>query len=81
MPYTNEIHEEINVLLRFSKNSDHEGIKVHNTAASEVIAATERLFAKDLITQKDGGYLTPLGHEAADQAYALIQILTPPATC
>ncbi|MEH6578257.1 MAG: TIGR02647 family protein [Amphritea sp.] len=77
MSFTSNIHEEINVLLRFSKNSDHEGLKVRNSAAPELVSATGRLFDKGLITQKDGGYLTPLGHEAADQAYALLHILSP----
>lgn len=75
MPCNNQIQEEINMLIRFSQSSDHQGLKVHQDAAPELVEATRRLFAKDLITQMDGGYLTPLGHEAADQAHALLNIL------
>ncbi|MCV6612519.1 MAG: TIGR02647 family protein [Amphritea sp.] len=75
MPCNNQIQEEINMLIRFSQSSDHQGLKVHQDAAPELVSATRRLFDKDLITQMDGGYLTPLGHEAADQAHALLNIL------
>lgn len=75
MPYNDNIQEEINMLIRFSQTSDHQGLKVRNDAAPELVTATRRLFDKDLITQMDGGYLTPLGHEAADQAHALLNIL------
>ena len=79
MPLTNDIQEEINMLIRFSQSSDHQGLKVHqDTAASELVEATQRLFDKKLITLFDGGYLTPLGHEAADQAHALLNILNAP---
>ncbi|RTE65533.1 TIGR02647 family protein [Amphritea opalescens] len=76
MPYTNEIMEEINMLIRFSQSSDHQGLKVHHdVAAQALVDATQRLFDKKLITLFDGGYLTPLGHEAADHAHALMNIL------
>ncbi|BBB25562.1 TIGR02647 family protein [Amphritea japonica] len=76
MPCTNNIQEEINMLIRFSQSSDHQGLKVHqDTAAPELVQATQSLFDKKLITLFDGGYLTPLGHEAADQAHALLNIL------
>lgn len=78
MPCNSEIAEEINILVRFSQTSALQGIKVHANADPEVIAATARLFDKGLISQSDGGYLTPLGHEAADQAHSLLNILTPP---
>ena len=75
MPCNNHIQEEINMLIRFSQSSDHQGLKVRQDADPELVDATKRLFNKDLITQMDGGYLTPLGHEAADQAHALLNIL------
>lgn len=78
MPCNTEIAEEINVLIRFSQTSAHQGIKVHATAGQDTVAATARLFDKGLISQQDGGYLTPLGHEAAEQAHCLLNILTPP---
>ena len=51
------------------------GIKVHKTADQQVIDAVQRLFAKGLITQADGGYLTSLGLDAAEHAQALLTIL------
>jgi hypothetical protein len=30
-----------------------------------------------LVTQEDGGYLTTLGHEAAEQAQAVLSLLNP----
>jgi uncharacterized protein (TIGR02647 family) len=50
---------------------------VHKTAAPEIIAATKRLYDKGLVTQEDGGYLTSLGHEAAEQAQTVLNLLNP----
>ena len=75
MPYTNEIIEEVNILARYNLDTTQEGIKVHTNAAAEVLAATERLFSKGLISQQDGGYLTSLGREAAEHAQNLLTIL------
>ena len=78
MPYTKDIVDELNMLVRFNPESTQLGIKVHQHEASpEVVAATKRLFDKGLITQEDGGYLTYLGHEAAEQAQALLTLLRP----
>ncbi len=75
MPYTKDIVEEINILVRYNLSTTQEGIKVHKTAAPESIAATQRLFEKGLVTQEDGGYLTTLGHEAAEQAQMVLNLL------
>ena len=75
MPYSTELMDELNILMRFNLNSAQEGIKVHSTAEPAEIAATQRLFDKGLISQNDGGYLTGLGHTAAEHAQALVQIL------
>lgn len=75
MRITEAQRQEINVLLQFNLSSMQEGIKVHSDADPELIAATCRLFAKGLITQEDGGYLTSLGHTAAEHAQALHTIL------
>ncbi|WP_434735449.1 TIGR02647 family protein [Candidatus Accumulibacter necessarius] len=40
-----------------------------------IIAAAERLHAKGLLTQVDGGYLTSLGRDAAENAHAALTIL------
>ncbi len=76
MPYNEALMQELNVLNQFNLNTTQEGIKVHSSAKPEVIAATQRLFDKGLITQMDGGYLTPLGHDAAESSQMLITILT-----
>ena len=76
MPFNDHIMQELNVLNLFNLNTTQEGIKVHSSAKPELISATERLFNKGLITQKDGGYLTPLGHDAAESSQTLLTILT-----
>ena len=76
MPYTPELVHELNTLIRFDLDSGQHGIKVHKDADEAVKSATQRLHAKGLITQADGGYLTRLGREAAEHAHALLGILT-----
>lgn len=76
MKLTPELIEELEVLTLFNLNTTQEGIKVHSIAASGAIAATRRLYNKGLITQADGGYLTGLGHDAAEHVQKLITILT-----
>ncbi|TAN67195.1 MAG: TIGR02647 family protein [Methylobacter sp.] len=77
MPYTQDIVEELNILVRYNLSTTQEGIKVHKTATPETIAATHRLFEKGLVSQEDGGYLTHLGLETAKQAQAVLDILRP----
>jgi uncharacterized protein (TIGR02647 family) len=77
MPYTQDIVEELNILVRYNLSTTQEGIKVHKTAAPEIIAATKRLYDKGLVTQEDGGYLTNMGHEAAEQAQTVLNLLNP----
>ena len=77
MPYTQDLVDEINILVRYNLSTTQEGIKVHKTAAPESIAATKRLYNKGLVTQEDGGYLTSLGHEAAEQAQTVLNLLNP----
>ena len=74
--FSPELFEEVKVLGLFNLNTTQEGIKVHSNAAPEAIAATRRLHDKGLITQDDGGYLTSLGHDAAQHAQDLLTILT-----
>ena len=76
MPYTPDLVEELNTLIRFDLECGQHGIKVHKTADAEVIAAVQRLHAKGLITQIDGGYLTSLGREAAEHAQTTLGLLT-----
>lgn len=75
MPYSPEIIEELNVLARYNLDSIQEGIKVHASAAPEVIAATKRLFNKGLLSQADGGYLTDRGIATAEHAQSVLQVL------
>jgi uncharacterized protein (TIGR02647 family) len=77
MPYTQDLVDEMNILVRYNLSTTLEGIKVHKTAAPEIIAATKRLYDKGLVTQEDGGYLTSLGHEAAEQAQTVLNLLNP----
>ena len=75
MPCSPDIVEELNILARFNLDTMQEGIKVHSSAEAGVIAATERLFDKGLISQADGGYLTDLGRTAAEHVQDLLRIL------
>jgi len=77
MPYNQNLVDELNILIRYNLNTTLEGIKVHKTATTENIAATKRLFDKGLITHEDGGYLTSLGHDAAEQAQTVLNLLNP----
>jgi len=73
--YSSENIAELNVLMLFHDPSSLEGIKVHKEADPVVIAATRRLFDGGFITQHDGGYLTPLGVEAAELTQSLFTML------
>ena len=76
MSYTPELVAELEILALFNLDSSQEGLKIHQTAAPKAIAAAQRLFDKDLITQPDGGYLTSLGRDAAEHAQGLLTILS-----
>lgn len=41
-----------------------------------MVEAAKRLYAKGLVTQEDGGYLTYAGHQAVEHAKAALRILT-----
>ncbi|MBT3710489.1 MAG: TIGR02647 family protein [Gammaproteobacteria bacterium] len=77
MPYSADLIEEVNILARFNLSTTQEGIKIHSNAEQSTIDATQRLYDKGLITQPDGGYLTPLGHTAAEHIQGALTILTP----
>ena len=77
MAFTAEHLAELNLLSKFNLSSINEGIKVHShSAPEEAINAAQRLHAKGLITQKDGGYLTSLGSETAEHAQRLLSVLS-----
>lgn len=75
MPFTTDLVDELNTLVRFNPESTQTGLKVHTSADPTVIAATERLHAKGLLTQVDGGYLTTSGREVAEHAQAALKLL------
>lgn len=57
-------------------HSNMEGIKVHSDASPAVISAAQRLYAKGLVTEEDGGYLTYSGHQVVENAKTALRILT-----
>ncbi len=67
--------QEIELLNLFKLDNPQEGLKVHSDASPERVAAVKRLYQKDMTTLVDGGYLTPLGIQAAEHAHALLQLL------
>ncbi len=68
--------QELTVLALFNQNTFQEGLKVHGHEASkENVEATRRLFDKGLVTKEDGGYLTSLGKDAAEQLQDLKAML------
>ena len=75
MEIENKLVAEIRLLLKFP-DSTQEGLKIHHTAAVELIDAARRLHDKGLITQVDGGYLTELGQEALETAHQLLALMT-----
>ncbi len=80
MLFSQERIEELNMLVRFNMTSMQEGIKVHADADPLVIAATQRLYDKGILSQNDGGYLTDLGLEVVELADKLVRILNSSVT-
>jgi uncharacterized protein (TIGR02647 family) len=75
MSFTPELVAELELLSLYNLANTQEGLKVHQVAAPQAIAAAKRLHDKGLITQPDGGYLTSLGLDAAEHAQGLLIIL------
>ena len=67
--------DEIEVLQMFDLSSTQQGIKIHHNARNAVKQAAEKLFKQGLITQRDGGYLTDLGYEAAQHLQHALEII------
>lgn len=72
--------EEMNLLLQFDNATLANGIKVHSSAREEVVAACQNLFAKGLVSQSDGGYLTDAGIEALAHVQTLSSLMEPRKT-
>lgn len=75
MPISTEVAAELQILRMFDSANHQTGLKVHSNAAPELIAATRRLYEKQLITHVDGGYPTPLGSECCEHLQKLLHIL------
>ena len=57
MKLSAELIAEMEVLALFDLNNTQAGIKIHHEAEASRIEAAQRLHAKGLISQPDGGYL------------------------
>lgn len=75
MPFTLDLVDELNTLIRFDPGTARHAIKIRKTADPAVIAATRRLHSQGLLTQPDGGYLAGLGRDAAEAGHAASTIL------
>ena len=80
MSLTPELVAELEVLALFPLDSSQEGLQIHHTAAPKHIAAAQSLCAKELADQPDGGYLTSLGRDAAQNVQTVLTILKEPET-
>lgn len=76
MSLSKELINEIDLLMKFDLSSARVGLKVHSSADPDMIAAAKRLYAKELVEHEDGGFLTTLGHEAAEHLQAAKVILS-----
>lgn len=75
MKLNSDLVDEMDLLLKFDLSSARVGLKVHSNADPAVIAAAKRLYSKNLVEHEDGGFLTTLGHEAAEHLQAAHVIL------
>jgi uncharacterized protein (TIGR02647 family) len=81
MPFTTELTEELNLILKFPNKSLMQGLKIHKDAEPAMINAAQRLFDKGIVTQPDGGYLTDLGHDLAEHAQVVQSALNSNHCC
>ena len=70
-----QLLQEIELLMMFDPRNHLEGLKLHHDAEPAKIEAAKQLHELGIITQSDGGYLTPRGQEAAELAETLLSIL------
>lgn len=75
MLFNNDIMEEMNLLLQFDSATMGNGIKVHSNAREGLVIACQNLFAKGLVSQSDGGYLTDAGIEALAHVQTLASLM------
>ncbi|WP_026958572.1 MULTISPECIES: TIGR02647 family protein [Aliagarivorans] len=77
MPFSKDVLNELNLLLKFDASSQQTGIKVSSDAAPEMVAAAKGLFDKGLCTRDDGGYLTDLGNEVLNHLAHIDSVMAP----
>ena len=77
MRLSDEFIEELELLNLYELDDSFAGIKIHHEAAPARISAARRLFEKKMTTLIDGGFLTPLGIEAAEHVQTLVTMLQP----
>lgn len=75
MRLKDEMLEELRVLSQFDPASTLAGIKVHHNAEAGLVDAAQRLFAKGMVSQPDGGYLTLRGQEAVQHLDNVLSLL------
>lgn len=78
MPFNKALTDELNLILKFPNKSLMQGLKIHNDADPDIIAAAQRLFDKGIVDRPDGGYLTDLGIDLAEHAQIIQAALTTP---
>lgn len=77
MPFSQEQLDELNLLALFHSSSSQAGLKVHQHSADPaMVAAAVRLHQRGLVTQPDGGYLTPQGSEITEQVHKILSVLS-----
>ena len=77
MTIDQEIVDELNLLMRFSRSSALDSLDIPKTGDPAVKNAAQRLFHKGIITRSDGGKLTDRGLQAAEYANQLENLLAP----
>lgn len=75
MQMTQDMRDELDLILKFPDKSLMQGLKIHHDADQAMVSAAQRLFDKGITTQVDGGYLTPLGHDLQEHAQTLYSAL------
>lgn len=76
MAFTQEVLDELNLLLQFPSESLMQGLKIHHDASQSIVDAAARLYAKGLVSQVDGGYLTDLGIDVVEHLRRINSAMT-----
>ncbi|MFT5658384.1 MAG: hypothetical protein ACI9KN_001663 [Gammaproteobacteria bacterium] len=77
MNINQEIVDELNLLLRFSRSSALDSLEIRADGDPAVVSAAQRLFHKRIITRSDGGNLTENGLQAVEYVEQLGNLLAP----